>query len=48
LFGWRSIVFVNLPIGLAALWLTWRQADETTSTLLGSVEKSRSGVARAC
>jgi MFS transporter, DHA2 family, methylenomycin A resistance protein len=28
--GWRSIFLVNLPIGLAALWLTWRYAQETT------------------
>ena len=24
LVGWRSIFLVNLPIGLAGLWLTWR------------------------
>jgi DHA2 family methylenomycin A resistance protein-like MFS transporter len=30
LVGWRSIFFVNLPIGLAGLWLTWRYARETT------------------
>jgi MFS transporter, DHA2 family, methylenomycin A resistance protein len=30
LIGWRSIFFVNLPIGLAGLWLTWRFAGETT------------------
>ena len=30
LVGWRSIFFVNLPIGLAGLWLTWRFAGETT------------------
>jgi DHA2 family methylenomycin A resistance protein-like MFS transporter len=28
--GWRTIFFVNLPIGLGALWLTWRYAHETT------------------
>jgi DHA2 family methylenomycin A resistance protein-like MFS transporter len=28
--GWRWIFFVNLPIGLAGLWLTWRYAEETT------------------
>jgi MFS transporter, DHA2 family, methylenomycin A resistance protein len=27
--GWRSIFLVNLPIGLAGLWLTWRFAEET-------------------
>ena len=30
LVGWRSIFLVNLPIGLAGLWLTWRYAEETT------------------
>jgi MFS transporter, DHA2 family, methylenomycin A resistance protein len=29
LMGWRSIFLVNLPIGIAGLWLTWRYADET-------------------
>jgi MFS transporter, DHA2 family, methylenomycin A resistance protein len=29
LIGWRSIFLVNLPIGLAGLWLTWRYASET-------------------
>jgi MFS transporter, DHA2 family, methylenomycin A resistance protein len=28
--GWRSIFFVNLPIGLVGLWLSWRYAGETT------------------
>src|SRR5258705_2824076 len=28
LVGWRSIFLVNLPIGLAGLWLTWRFAEE--------------------
>src|SRR6266700_1419254 len=32
LVGWRSIFLVNLPSGLAGLWLTWRFADETTRT----------------
>jgi MFS transporter, DHA2 family, methylenomycin A resistance protein len=27
--GWRSIFLINLPIGLAGLWLTWRYATET-------------------
>ena len=30
LVGWRSIFLVNLPIGLAGLWLAWRYAGETT------------------
>jgi DHA2 family methylenomycin A resistance protein-like MFS transporter len=29
LVGWRSIFLVNLPIGLAGLWLAWRYAEET-------------------
>jgi len=27
--GWRSIFLVNVPIGAAGLWLTWRYANET-------------------
>ncbi len=30
LVGWRSIFLVNLPIGLAGLWLTWRYTTDTT------------------
>lgn len=30
LIGWRSIFFINLPLGLAGVWLTWRYATETT------------------
>src|SRR6267378_1621710 len=30
LVGWRSIFLVNLPIGLAGLWLSSRYATETT------------------
>ncbi|WP_249167865.1 MFS transporter [Bradyrhizobium elkanii] len=30
LVGWRAIFLVNLPIGLAGLWLAWRFASETT------------------
>src|SRR6202035_846671 len=30
LVGWRSIFLVNLPIGFAGLWLSWRYASETT------------------
>jgi DHA2 family methylenomycin A resistance protein-like MFS transporter len=29
LFGWRSIFLVNLPIGLAGLWLAWRFAIDS-------------------
>src|ERR1051325_213131 len=29
LVSWRSIFLVNLPIGLAGLWLTWRYAADT-------------------
>src|SRR3984893_3664396 len=30
LVGWRSTLLVNLPIGPAGLWLSWRYASETT------------------
>jgi MFS transporter, DHA2 family, methylenomycin A resistance protein len=30
LIGWRSIFLINLPIGLAGIWLTTRYATETT------------------
>jgi DHA2 family methylenomycin A resistance protein-like MFS transporter len=30
--GWRSIFLVNVPIGAAGLWLTWRYASETASS----------------
>jgi DHA2 family methylenomycin A resistance protein-like MFS transporter len=29
LLGWRTIFLVNVPIGLAGLWLTWRNVTET-------------------
>jgi MFS transporter, DHA2 family, methylenomycin A resistance protein len=32
LVGWRSIFLVNLPIGVAGLWLTWRYAGETVQS----------------
>ena len=30
--GWRSIFFINLPLGLAGIWLTLRYAAESTRT----------------
>jgi DHA2 family methylenomycin A resistance protein-like MFS transporter len=30
--GWRSIFFVNLPLGIFGVWLTWRYAEESTQT----------------
>ena len=36
LFDWRSIFFVNAPIGLAAFWMTWRiEADQKPSRAPG-------------
>jgi MFS transporter, DHA2 family, methylenomycin A resistance protein len=33
--GWRSIFFINLPLGLLGIWLTWQYVDETTRTQRG-------------
>jgi DHA2 family methylenomycin A resistance protein-like MFS transporter len=30
--GWRSIFFINLPLGLLGVWLTWRYADESSQS----------------
>ena len=38
LVGWRSIFLVNLPIGLAGLWLTWRYTSETTRSRQRAIE----------
>lgn len=38
LVGWRAIFLVNLPIGLAGLWLTWRYADETTRSPVREID----------
>jgi DHA2 family methylenomycin A resistance protein-like MFS transporter len=38
--GWRSIFLVNLPIGLAGLWLAWRFAGETTRSLAREIDLS--------
>jgi MFS transporter, DHA2 family, methylenomycin A resistance protein len=38
LVGWRAIFLVNLPIGLAGLWLTWRYAEETTRSLTREID----------
>jgi DHA2 family methylenomycin A resistance protein-like MFS transporter len=34
-FGWRAIFFINAPIGLLGILLTWRYAAETTRTRRG-------------
>ena len=36
--GWRSIFFVNLPIGMAGLWLTWRYVGETPGAQARSLD----------
>ncbi len=30
--GWRWIFLINVPLGLAGIWLTWRYAEETART----------------
>jgi DHA2 family methylenomycin A resistance protein-like MFS transporter len=30
--GWRSIFFVNLPLGIFGIWLTFRYAEESTQS----------------
>jgi MFS transporter, DHA2 family, methylenomycin A resistance protein len=30
--GWRSIFFINLPLGLLGIWLTWQYVEETSRT----------------
>jgi DHA2 family methylenomycin A resistance protein-like MFS transporter len=37
-FGWRSIFLINLPVGLAGIWLTWRYAAETTRSAQRSLD----------
>jgi DHA2 family methylenomycin A resistance protein-like MFS transporter len=36
--GWRSIFFINVPIGLVGIWLTVRHASETPRSLLQGVD----------
>ncbi len=43
--GWRSIFLVNLPIGLAGLWLTWRYAEETTRSARRELDLTGQGLA---
>jgi len=45
LVGWRSIFLVNLPIGLAGVWLTWRYATETKPSSEREVDLAGQGAA---
>jgi DHA2 family methylenomycin A resistance protein-like MFS transporter len=36
--GWRSIFFINLPLGLVGIWLTLRYAAESTRTTARSLD----------
>ena len=47
LVGWRSIFLVNLPIGLAGLWLTWVYARETTRSAQREIDLPGQGAAIA-
>jgi len=44
-FGWRSIFAVNLPIGLAGLWLTWRHLPESPRSAVRSLDPFGQGFA---
>jgi DHA2 family methylenomycin A resistance protein-like MFS transporter len=48
LVGWRSIFLVNLPIGLAGLWLSWRYATETTRSPQREIDLPGQLAAIAC
>src|ERR1700686_1856225 len=48
LVGWRSIFLVNLPIGLAGLWLSWRYAAETTRSSQREIDLPGQIAAIAC
>lgn len=43
--GWRSIFAVNLPIGLAGLWMTWRHLPESPPSILRSLDPVGQGFA---
>jgi MFS transporter, DHA2 family, methylenomycin A resistance protein len=36
--GWRGIFFVNLPLGIFGIWMTWRYAEESTQTRSGALD----------
>src|SRR5260221_1731012 len=48
LVGWRWIFFVNLPIGLAGLWLSFRYATETTRSPQREIDLPGQIAAIAC
>src|SRR5258708_1575373 len=48
LVGWRWIFFVNLPIGLAGLWLSLRYATETTRSPQREIDLPGQIAAIAC
>lgn len=43
-FGWRSIFAVNLPVGLAGLWLTWRHLPESPRSVVRSLDPIGQGL----
>src|SRR5246127_2159659 len=48
LVGWRSIFLVNLPIGLAGMWLSWGYATETTRSPQREIDLPGQIAAIAC
>jgi MFS transporter, DHA2 family, methylenomycin A resistance protein len=43
--GWRSIFFVNLPLGLGGMWLAWRYARETSRSATHTLDLAGQAVA---
>lgn len=43
--GWRSIFFINIPLGLFGMWLTWGHVEETHRTKSRGLDYAGQGLA---